>query len=335
MFLVRAVLIGTLVVVCGLSPVSVAGEADAPLVRAARDPHTGQVVVTEAGRPVLQYNYLTVQPPARYVESIAEGNRRYARARSNYIHPLYGPDGEVLTQDWSVDHPHHRGIYWAWPEVDWRGQRGDLHALQTVIARPTANVKLRSDAEHARIEAESLWLWEDQTPIVREVAVICVHRAGAEGRHIDLAFHFEALADDVALARRGTDAYGGLNIRLSPIQQMRLVHHADRAGADPRRAWSDSLGIRQEGNRFVGLAVFEKASNPDYPGDYIEYPDLPWFQPTFPAQGTRYVLTKGKTLTLQYRLWIRPGGQKSEAMYTRQWELFNGAPEPASGRMRP
>jgi len=309
-------------IVC-LFTVSVGIGAEQPRVQANRDPHTGQVVVSEADRPVLQYNYLTVQPPAGYVESVQAGNRRYARARSDYIHPLYGPDGEVLTTDFSKDHPHHRGIYWAWPEVDWRGQRGDIHALQKVMARPTANIKLQSGDESARIEAENLWLWEGQTPIVREVTVIRVHRAQAQGRYIDLTFHFEALADDVALARRGTDAYGGLNIRLSPIKEMQLLHHVDPVGADPRRAWSDSLGIRQGGTRSVGLAVFEKTTNPDYPGDYIEYPYLPWFQPTFPAQGTRYVLKKDQRLTLQYRLWIRPDGQTDETTYTKQWRAFN------------
>ena len=154
-------------------------------------------------------------------------------------------------------------------------------------------------------------------------AALFHHRAGADGRYIDLTFHFEALADDVALARRGTDAYGGLNIRLSPIQNMQLVHYADPVGTNPRRAWSDSLGVRQGGSKSVGLAVFEKTTNPDYPGDYIEYAYLPWFQPTFPAAGSRCVLTKDRALTLRYRLWIRPGNQADEATYTRQWQAFN------------
>ena len=33
--------------------------------------------------------------------------------RANYIHPLYGLDGEVLTEDFPRDHPHHRGVFWA------------------------------------------------------------------------------------------------------------------------------------------------------------------------------------------------------------------------------
>lgn len=296
--------------------------ADEPLMQAARDPHTGQVVIREGDDSVLQYNYLTIQPPPGYVTSVRASSRRYARARSNYIHPLYGPNGEVLTKDWSEDHPHHRGIYWAWPEVDWRGQRGDLHALQRLVARPTGNIKLQSDDACAQIEAESRWMWEDETAIVREVTTIRAHRAGTHGRYIDLAFSFEAVADDVALARRGTNAYGGLNIRLSSIKDVQLIHHADPAGTESRRAWSDSIGVRHGGGKSVGLAVFEKVTNPDYPGDYIQYPKLPWFQPTFPRSGTRYELKKDKPLILRYRLWICSGQPPTEAQYRQEWNLY-------------
>ena len=65
----------------------------------------------------------------------------YAVPRSNYIHPVYGLSGEMLTRDWSKDHPHHRGIYWAWPEVEFGKKLGDLHALQIVFARPTGKIK--------------------------------------------------------------------------------------------------------------------------------------------------------------------------------------------------
>ena len=288
-----------------------------------RDLYTGQIVITEGDTPVLKYYYQLACPPDGYMASVAQGNRKYARARSNYIHPLYGPSGEELTYDWSHDHPHHRGIYWAWPEVDWHGERGDLHALQRVYARPTGNISLQSQGTFGKIVAENRWFWEDETPIVTEVTTIRAHQRGNHGRFIDLTYSFEALEDDVALARRGTNAYGGLNIRMSPIKDMQLIHHADPVSESPRRAWSDSIGIRQDGTVSVGFAVLEKVTNPDYPGDYIEYPDLPWFQPTFPAAGTRHVLVKGTPLVLQYRLWIREANETSEAQYAEQWRLYN------------
>ncbi len=291
--------------------------------RAVVDPVSGGVDLFEDDQPVLRYNYRTVEPPDSVLEKVSAGSRKYARARSNYIHPLYGPEGEVLTEDWSVDHPHHRGIYWAWPEVDFGGARGDLHALQHVFARPTGAIELSSGETSARIEAENLWQWEDKTPIVRELATIIAHGTTEHGRLVDLKFQFTALEEGVKLARRGTDKYGGLNIRLSPVKGLQLVHHADLPNADPRRGWSDSVGVRSGGSSSVGLAVFESSTNPDYPGDYVHYPDLPWFQPTFPRAGARYELKKGKPLTLRYRLWIRRGGQVDEVEYVTQWRGLN------------
>ncbi len=130
----------------------------------------------------------------------------------------------------------------------------------------------------------------------------------------------------MTLARRGTKVYGGLNTRLSPVRDLKLTHHADPVGAKPRRGWSDSIGIRAGGTKPVGLAIFEKATNPDYPGDYIQFPKLGWFQPTFPQSGRRYKLKKGQPLVLEYRLWIRRGESTSAKQYDRQWREFNASP---------
>ena len=44
-------------------------------------------------------------------------------ARSNYFHPLYDLDGNVVTEDFPKDHVHHRGIFWAWHQVLIDGKR--------------------------------------------------------------------------------------------------------------------------------------------------------------------------------------------------------------------
>lgn len=308
------------------------GAADKPLMRVEKDAKTGQLVVREGDRVVLQYNYRTVQPPKGYIEKVKGGNRKYALPRSNYIHPLYGPEGELLTLDWSKDHPHHRGIYWAWPEVQHKGQMRDLHALQGVFARPTGKVSCRSGAEFAEVTGENCWMWGDKTPIVRETATIRAWRSGKDGRFIDLTYTFTALEDGVTLARRGMRAYGGLNVRLSPIKGMKLVHHADKADAKGRQAWQAAAGTWKGATKPAALVVFEKATNPQYPGDYIQYPYLPWFQPTFPRAKTRYALTKSKTLVLRYRLWIKSGAAPTEEQFRRQWRAYQNAKPQESTR---
>jgi len=287
-----------------------------------RDAATGQYRILDGKQTVLQYNYATVNPPAGYLEKVNAGNKKYAVSRSNYIHPLFGPEGEQLTLDWSGDHPHHRGIYWAWPEVQYQGTTADLHALQNVFARPTGKIKTRTGNDYAEIQAENRWLWEDQTPIVCETATIRVWRADQKGRYIDLTYTFAPLVDGVTLARRATKLYGGLNIRMAPIKEMKLTHHADPADAKIRAAWQSATGIWAGGTKAAALAVFEKIDNHDYPGDYVQYPNLPWFQPTFPRSGTRYELKKDKPLILRYRLWIYSGHPPTEAQYRREWNRY-------------
>ena len=307
----------------------------APLMQAQRDLASGQIDITDHGKPVLRYNYKLVEP-GRVLDKVTSGNRIYARARSDYIHPLYGPEGEVLTRDWAVDHPHHRGIYWAWPEVDYGTNRGDLHALQQVFARPTGKVRLQSGPVFAEVEAENLWVWEDGRPIVREVALIRAYRATKQGRLVDLAFQFVALEAGVAVARRGMTHYGGLNLRLATPSLQDISTHTNMPDAMPRRAWSALSGVFDGAAVPSGLTVLQCQRNPDYPGDWVQYPNLSWCQPTFPAAGTRYTLRRDQPLLLRYRLLVHAGGRPTEERAAKLWDALHAASAafPAPGQMK-
>jgi len=315
-----AVLPARWLAVLALFAVALAGPAAGETLRAVKNADSGQVDILADDRPVLTYNYHAVEPPVGYVERVHAGSRKYAVSRSNYIHPLYGPGGEELTTDWNIDHPHHRGIYWAWPEVQYGGELADLHALQRVFARPTGKIALRNGDGVAEVVAENRWMWNDATPIVRELATIRAGGDGSGGRVVDLRFELTAIADGVTLARRGTQHYGGLNPRLAPVQSLKLTHHADPPEANPQMAWQAATGVWRGGEQPACLAIFEHADNPHYPGDYIEYPNLPWFQATFPKAGVRHSLEKNKPLVLRYRLWIRSGEPPSETELRAQWQ---------------
>lgn len=303
--------------------------------KADQDPATGQIVISDEGKPVLQYNYKTVfekdaldtLPANKYIvtanDTFMANPSIYAVPRSNYIHPIYGLKGEMLTRDWSKDHPHHRGIYWAWPEVEFGKLRGDLHALQIVFARPTGQIKLTDGKKFAEVEAENLWMWGDTTPIVREVAVMRVYRTTGQGRIVDLAFRFIALKDSVTLARRETTLYGGLNVRMHTPKMQAITAYTDSSGVSPRRAWSDLSGHFSGADNTTGMMVMQHRQNPDYPGDWIQYPELSWCQPTFPAAGTRYALVPGKALVLRYRLFIHSGDRPGNKLASELWDTFN------------
>ncbi len=319
-------------------------DAFQPVMEASLDDR-GQVLIRDNGKKVLRYNYRTVYEddeyafhglaPNEYVpapnDTFMHNPSIYAVPRSDYIHPLFGPEGEILTRDWSRDHPHHRGIYWAWPEVDFGKKRGDLHALQKVFARPTGKIKFEGGPVYAQIEAENVWVWEeDSVPVVRETALIRAYHETAQGRVIDLIFKFTGLKDSITIARRGTDAYGGLNIRLMTPEHQDLSYFTDKPDAVPRRAWSDLSGLFPGADLPSGLMVLQNKNNPEYPGEWAEYPDLSWVQPTFPTAGTRYPLKPGKPLILRFRLIVHPGMRPEKTMSEMFWDAYNTAmaPEP-------
>lgn len=323
------------------------------------DSKSGQVIVKEGEKVVLQYNYQTVyekdvirreddkneplvfpEMSGVYFEEYLKSNPEYKKdtvvtgsiysvPRSDYIHPLYGLQGEMLTSDWpDGGHPHHRGIFWAWPEVEYGNQRGDIYALQRVFARPTRNIEYTSGSVFAQIDAENLWMWEDNVPIVNENAIIRVYHSTADNRIIDLTLKFLALKDSVTIATRFTNSYGGLNIRMQTPENQEISYFTDEKGVNPIRAWSDFAGIF-EGNKSVsGLMVLQNKDNPEYPGSWREYPDLAWVQPTFPTPETRFHLSREEPLVLRYRLIIHAGEKLSDEIAKMSWDAYNSTKAP-------
>jgi len=318
----------SLTALLALAPSHASAAARPDSMTARYDKQHGWVDVAQGDAPVLRYHFATVPVPDRVK------GRKYAEARSDYIHPLYGPDGEVLTADYPNDHPHHRGIYWAWPEVYYKGEKRDLHALQGVFARPSRLIRAEGGTAEATIEAESLWKWSDAEPVVKERAIIRAHRADADGgRRVDLEFRFTALVDGVAVARRGQTHYGGLNSRTTLHGGQRIAHHTDPPGARPRRNWGQIVGVPEGGKSPVAIATLEHAANPGYPGEWVQFPKIAWLQPTFPAKGTKFALSKDKPLLLRYRLWIRRGAATDEQL-AEAWETYHRAavPSPNKGK---
>ena len=292
------------------------------------DQDAGKVEVFRGDKPVLRYNFATVPVPP------ALKGKKYAEARGDYIHPLYGPTGEAMTVDYANDHPHHRGVYWAWPEVYYKGQVRDLHALQGVFARPSKLISAAAAGDAAQIEAENIWKWDDTEPIIRERATIRVSPAGGGGYFVDFEFGFEALVDGVSVARRGQKAYGGLNIRTALQGEQKILEHTDPAGARPRRSYAQIAGVPTGGKQAAAIAIIQHAGNPAYPGDWVKFANLGWLQPTFPASGVKFPLSKDKPLVLRYRLWVQPGSGAGQEQLAKAWDAYNkpagGAPKDAA-----
>jgi hypothetical protein len=72
-----------------------------------------RLLITVRDKPVLAYNTAVVPAPDR---------RQAVYDRSGYIHPLYNPRGQVVTDDFAPDHPHQHGIMFPWTNTRYQGR---------------------------------------------------------------------------------------------------------------------------------------------------------------------------------------------------------------------
>jgi hypothetical protein len=260
--------------------------------------------VVEGTLPVLRYNHGTVPPPAGIDTNYARGD---------YLMPVFGPSGELLTDDYPPDHPHHRGLSWSWPVTRWGNEVRDIWAVRGVWSRPVALRALESGPLFARLAAENVWKWGDTNPIVREDVLLRVFRWSGRGRFVDVELQLTALADGVAIGGRPHAGYGGFGLRAKPAQERVITRQTDPPEAQPRRSWLDYSGVFAGGKGPAGLAIFEHVGNLFYPNALLEYPELNYVMPAFP--GEREVpLAKDKPLVLKHRLWIHSGHATPEAL---------------------
>jgi hypothetical protein len=148
-----------------------------------RDVTSTSVELAEAGRPVFTYNYGMVLKPG--------APDRYTR--SCYLHPLYAPDGTVVTDDFPRDHFHHRGLSWMWPVVRVDGKEYDPWECRPGMqARFVRWLAREADPSAARLAVENGWFIAGRK-VVKETVDITARPAAANRRTLDLALAFEAV----------------------------------------------------------------------------------------------------------------------------------------------
>jgi methane monooxygenase PmoA-like len=282
--------------------------------------------LVEGDEPVLRYNFGNVPVPAGVELKHFGDGRPYGGERSNYLHPVYGLNGEVITDDYT-EHPHHRGIWLSWPVVRWKDRVADIWAVCDVWARPEKLDAVEADPKMALLKATNLWKFgvEEQHPIVREEMTLRVHpTTGAEkrGRMFDIDVTLTGLEDGVAIGGRPKAGYGGLTYRALPAENQEIAPFVAEESADPRGAWcrysADFPGSRQR----TSVVLIQHSSNPGYPTEHNVYAAINCFMPAFPGDA-EYPLAKGKPMTLKHRVWIVEGVPSEEELQ-EAWEEYQG-----------
>lgn len=248
-------------------------------------------------RPVLVYNHRVIR----------RENVPADRARSTYVHPLYGLDGEVLTDDFPADHYHHRGLFWAWPHVrvgdreyDLWMLRGIRHQFERWLARDT-------DWNAATLAVANGWYVGNEN-VVREAVRFCVHPITNDRRAIDVEFEWVPLTVPLTLTGAAGKSYGGLTLRYAPGTNTVITIPAGAVPEDllmTNLPWADLTRRWDDGTRTSGAAIFVHPSHPDFPPQWMtrHYGVLCVGWPG--VQSATFAV--GKPIRCRFRLWIHRG----------------------------
>ncbi|MDW8354990.1 MAG: DUF6807 family protein, partial [Bryobacterales bacterium] len=148
-----------------------------------------RIELLENGRPVFAYNHGMILK-----EGVPENRRRCC-----YLHPVWAPDGTVVTDDFPQDHYHHRGIFWSWPVVRVGGRTYDLWTIRGLRQKFLRWTQRQTGVETARLGVENGWFVEDRQ-VVREEVEIVAHRTAGNARVLEFHLAFEALGAPVEIA---------------------------------------------------------------------------------------------------------------------------------------
>jgi len=243
-------------------------------------------------KPVLVYNHGVITN-----QSVPENDHR--RSRGCYIHPVWGLNGEVLTDDFSKDHYHHHGIFWTWPNLGIGDEQYDLYRFVGWIDR-------QSGPAAAVLAVENGWFVGEKKVMIERLWMR-TYRVSGDTRSLDLEFAWIPVDQPITLWGAGGKSYGGLTVRFDVQDQKAAVITVPdgRTTADLYEtplSWVDLTYPFEGAPNRSGAAIFVSPDHPDSPPTWLtrHYGRLCVGWPGVKPK----TLAPGKPIRLSYRVLI-------------------------------
>ena len=275
-----------------------------PGFRFVEEPEKGILTLYENDRPVLAYNFGDQLKPGVSAD----------RKRSCYVHPIYGLDGEILTDDFPGDH-HHRGLCGAWAHAKIDGKTTDPWDLRGLHTRFRRWIQRQSSADGAVLAVENAWVLDDGSEVASETFRLRVHKASEIGRAVDIQWRITAADKPIEIAGRkdtyGGAGYGGLMLRFRDPKNAVLTTDQGRQPDSNHKAfaWADLSSQFGGSDKMSGAAIFVHPDHTDAPVGWT-LRHYGFLNPAWPGVNL-FTLQPGKPLTLNYRLWVHRGDANS------------------------
>jgi Family of unknown function (DUF6807) len=280
----------------------------------------GMQLKTPGGRVVLEY--MTSKPADVPLTSPSVA----------CFHPVYTPSGERVTALAPDDHPHHRGIYLAWhdaefrqpmdrskpgpytPAFGWNITKADFWGWGEYAPRDgrviqTRDIKLASaDARRAQIEIHNDWMVRTRKMLEETLVADVAERDGVYV--LDLAYRVAPLVD----YQLNKQSFSGFNLQARKDGESYFTNAAGTVNLPnphysvPELNWPPApwygYVIKLQDGKTVGAVVVDHPTNP--PSTWHNSRSLWMLNPVIAALGPM-TIRAGAPLTLRYRVVVHDG----------------------------
>ena len=260
--------------------------------------------------------------------------------RAGYIHPVFSPGGQLVTDDYPSNHPHHHGIWAPWTKTSFQGRAPDFWNMHQKSGAEdfVALDRTWSGPVHggfaARLKMVDLSAPAPVTAVQVAWQLTAYDVAGAAPpvRMFDLVItHTCATADPVILPEYH---YGGFGFRGAaawngPGEAARFLTSeglTDRIKGNNSRARWCYLGGPLPGGAFAGTVTLGHPENFRSPQPVRLHPNMPYFS-LVPQQLGEFRLEPGRPYVARFRF-VVADGEPNRADLEAYWQGY-ARPAPA------
>jgi len=300
--------------------------------KATREEGVLEVFTQADKKPVFTYQMVPGEVPPGTSEQFKHGA---------HLHPVFSPSGRLLTGNHPVDHPHQRGIFFAWTHTEFGGTTPDFWNMgKDKTGKLTGEVRFekleKSFGGPVQGGFRSVHGWYDHSSgsvrsVLTETWDVAVCRTTSNDRPVyllDLTSTQECATSEPLILPKYH--YGGLGVRgcalWDPVDKVSMLtsNGDDRIKGDGTKAKWLWLGGEVEGQT-TGIAVLIHPSNLRFPQPLRLNPKNPQICVAPSADGD-WSIEPGKPYISRYRI-VLADGKPDAAELEDLWEDYTQPPK--------
>ena len=273
---------------------------------------TDALLVTKHNKPILKY---------QMTEQLPLGKLEYYK-RGGFIHPIYSPNGTILTDDFPAGHTHQHAVFFAFVNTSYKEEKLDFwnQHQQTATIEFDSLINYESGPLFGRFETIQNHISLKYGPILKEKWEVIIYNTVPY--RIDIQTTLQSIATDTLFVKEYH--YGGMAFRgakaWNAVDSLHFQNEPDfythegknrQAANHSRPLWSAMNGLID--GKKAGVAILGHPSNFRYPEPIRIHPTMPYYC-VAPMVGQAFVIPPNGAFQATYTYLSYDGAVPVEAL---------------------